>query len=169
MIIENSQLTDLPVIFELYHAASDYMKSKNQVYWPKFPIEMVVREIEENHQWKLTLGNKIACILAIALDDELIWGNKENEASIYLHRIAVHPNFRGQNFVEKITHWANEFGKNMGSKYVRIDTVGLNKTLIRHYGKSGLEFLDIKPLKSTSGLPEQYKAGEVCYFQKEIV
>jgi hypothetical protein len=57
----------------------------------------------------------------------------------------------------------------MGLKYVRIDTVGLNKTLIRHYGKSGLEFLDIKPLKSTSGLPEQHKAGEVCYFQKEIV
>ena len=109
MIIENSQLTDLPVIFEFYHAASDYMKSKNQVYWHKFPKEMVVREIEENHQWKLTLGNKIACIWAIALDDELIWSNKENEASIYLHRIAVHPNIRGQNFVKKITHWANEY------------------------------------------------------------
>lgn len=50
-----------------------------------------------------------------------------------------------------------------------MDTVGLNKTLIRHYGKSGFEFLGIKPLKSTSRLPEHYKAGEVCYFQKEII
>jgi hypothetical protein len=50
-----------------------------------------------------------------------------------------------------------------------MDTVGLNKTLIRHYGKSGFEFLGIKPLKSTSGLPEHYKAGEVCYFQKNFL
>ena len=57
----------------------------------------------------------------------------------------------------------------MGLKYVRMDKVGLNKTLIRHYEKSGFEFLGIKPLKSTSRLPEHYKAGEVCYFQKEII
>ncbi|WP_456440422.1 GNAT family N-acetyltransferase [Psychroserpens sp.] len=168
MTIENSNLTEVPKIFELYRIATDYMKSKDQVYWPEFPKELILNEIEDNRQWKLLINKQIACIWATTLNDELIWGN-ENEPSLYIHRIATDPKFRGQNLVKKLMDWANKFGKNQSLKYIRMDTVGLNKGLISHYKKIGFEFLGTKKLKNTNGLPEHYKDGEVCYFQKEII
>jgi GNAT superfamily N-acetyltransferase len=169
MTIENSKRTDIPKIFELYRIATDYMKSKNQVYWPEFPKELIISEIEENRQWKLLINEQIACIWATALNDELIWGNENNEPSLYIHRIATNPKFRGQNLVKKLIDWANEYGKNKSLKHIRMDTVGLNKGLISHYEKLGFEFLGTKKIENTNGLPEHYKDGEVCYFQKEII
>lgn len=169
MTIENSGQVDVPEIFDLYTIASNYMKSKNQVHWPEFPKELIISEIEENRQWKLLIDEQIACIWATTLNDELIWGNKKNEPSLYIHRIAANPNFRGQNLVQKLINWANEFGKNKSLKYIRMDTVGLNNGLIGHYEKLGFQFLGSKELENTDGLSEHYKAGEVCYFQKEII
>ena len=48
MIIKNSKLIDITIILDLYKIATDYMKSKNQVYWPEFPKELITNEIEEN-------------------------------------------------------------------------------------------------------------------------
>ncbi|MFK7783908.1 MAG: GNAT family N-acetyltransferase [Crocinitomicaceae bacterium] len=169
MKIENSELADVPKIFDLYRIATNYMKSKNQVHWPEFPKELVVNEIEENRQWKLSIDDQIACIWATALSDELIWGTRNNEPSVYIHRIATNPDFRGQNLVGKLIDWANDFGKNNNLEYIRMDTVGLNKGLISHYEKFGFQFLGTRKLENTHGLPEHYKDGEVCYFQKEIV
>ena len=169
MEIRNSDLNDLSKIFELYKIATNFMKSKNQVYWPEFPKELILNEIEENRQWKLLIDGQIACIWATTLNDELIWGNKNNTPSIYIHRIVTNSAFRGQNLVKKIISWANEFGKHQGLKYIRMDTVGLNKGLIGHYEKFGFQFLGTKELENTNGLPEHYKDGEVCYFQKEII
>jgi ribosomal protein S18 acetylase RimI-like enzyme len=169
MKIENSKLADIPKIVDLYRIATDYMKSKNQVHWPVFPNELIVNEIEENRQWKLLIDEQIACIWATALNDELIWGSENNEPSVYIHRIATNPNFRGQNLVAKLINWANEFGKANNLKFIRMDTVGLNKGLIGHYEKLGFQFLGINKLENTNGLPAHYQDGEVCFFQKEIV
>ena len=83
MTIKNSKLTDVPKIFDLYRIATNYMKSKNQVYWPEFQKELITNEIEENRQWKLLINEKIACIWATTMNDELIWGNKK-EPSLYI-------------------------------------------------------------------------------------
>ncbi len=168
MTIENSNLTDMPKIVDLYSIATAYMKSKNQVYWPEFSKELIINEIEENRQWKLLINDQIACIWATTFNDEIIWGNENKEPSIYIHRITTDPKFRGQNLVKKLMDWANEFGKNKNLKYIRMDTVGLNKGLISHYKKVGFEFLGTKKLENTNGLPEHYNDGEVCFFQKEI-
>lgn len=169
MTIENSKQTDLPKIFDLYSLATNYMKSKKQVYWPKFSEAFIINEIEEKRQWKLLIDHKIACIWTTTLNDELIWGSKNNAPSLYIHRIATNPDFRGQNLVKKIMDWANEFGKNKNLEYIRMDTVGLNNGLIEHYEKMGFQFLGTKKLTNTNGLPEHYKNGEVCYFQKKII
>lgn len=168
MIIKNSQLEDVSAIFDLYRIATTYMKSKNQVYWPEFPEELIINEIQEARQWKLLMDEQIACIWATAFNDELIWGNTNSEKSLYIHRIATNPIFRGQNLVHHLMLWANEFGKSKSLKYIRLDTVGLNKGLIRHYEKLGFNFLGAKELQNTNGLPAHYKDGPVCYFQKKI-
>ena len=64
MQITKSNPKDIPTIFELYRIATEYMKSKNQVSWPVFPMELIQTEIKENRQWKLVTENEIACVWA---------------------------------------------------------------------------------------------------------
>ena len=166
MIIQNSTKQDLAKIFDLYRIATDYMKSKNQVHWPEFSKTLILSEINENRQWKLLIDGQIACIWATTLNDELIWGKENNAPAVYLHRIAVDPNFRGQNLVQQVVDWATEYCKRNNLSFIRMDTVGLNKGLIGHYEKLGFVFLGAKMIETTDGLPDHYKDGPVCYFEK---
>ena len=168
MQITNSERSDSSIIFSLYRIATAYMKSKNQVAWPEFSKALIENEIEEKRQWKLVKDGQVACIWATTLNDELIWGAANNEPSLYIHRIATNPDFRGQNLVRHIVHWADEYGKNNNLKFVRMDTVGLNKGLIGHYEKLGFKFIGTKELENTEGLPDHYKEGPVCLFQRVV-
>ena len=168
MEISNSEVNDLEVIFDLYARATKYMISKNQVSWPEFPRELIEDEIKDQRQWKLTIDSEIAGIWATALDDELIWGKKNNEPSVYLHRIAINPAFRGRNLVKEIVLWADDYCRVNELKYVRMDTVGFNEGLIKHYKRNGFEFLGVRPLESTEGLPAHYKQGDVCFFERGV-
>lgn len=164
--IKNSKLNDLSTIFELYQMATDLMKAKKQVAWPAFEEGLIVNEIKEQRQWKLLINGEIACVWATTLDDEDIWGAANEVPSVYIHRIATHPNFRGQRLVSQIVKWADQYCIDNQLKYVRMDTVGLNKGLIDHYVKLGFEFLGTKKLENTKDLPQHYSEGPVCLFQR---
>jgi ribosomal protein S18 acetylase RimI-like enzyme len=154
MKILNSIKNDIPEIFNLYKLATDFQKEKfpeNQ--WPKFDEELIATEVEENRQFKLLIANKVACIWAITYQDPQIWGDNGEESSIYIHRIATNPDFRGNNFVKIIVDWAEKFAKDQHKKFIRMDTCGKNEKLIRHYKKCGFSFLGIKKLEDSSGLP----------------
>ncbi len=168
MQIKNSNLKDLTSIFELYRIATAYMKSKKQVAWPEFPTDLIESEILDKRQWKMVIDEQIACIWATTLNDELIWGKENSVPSVYIHRIATDPHFRGQNLVQKIVNWAEEYCITNRLKFIRMDTVGLNEGLIKHYQKHGFDFLGTKKLVNTTGLPAHYNDGDVCLFQREV-
>lgn len=166
MEIKNSTEKDIDEIFRLYGLASEYQKSKEGVVvWPTFKRQLVGTEIDENRQWKLLINNQIACVWAIAFDDEQIWEEKNVDAAIYIHRIATNPDFRGNNFVAIIVEWAKEYATELNKDYVRLDTLGNNKKLIKYYVNAGFEFLGMFDLKNTDELPGHYKEAPACLFE----
>lgn len=169
MRIENSTLNDIESIFELYRIATDFMKSKGQVFWPVFERDLVLSEIVELRQWKLLIEDEIACIWATTFNDELIWEDKSNDPALYIHRIATNPAFRGQKLTQSLMTWALDYAEEHQLDFIRLDTVGLNQRLIKHYEQLGFTFLGAEELQSTNGLPDHYKKGPVCYFEKAII
>ena len=169
MLIENSTLNDLTEIFKLYKIASEYQKTKKTVVvWPDFEKELVETEISENRQWKLIIDNEIACVWATTFSDEQIWEKQNEDAAIYIHRIATNPNFRGYNFVSIIVNWAKEYANTCGKDYVRLDTLGNNTKLIEHYTNAGFNFLGMFNLNDTNGLPDHYHGAPVCLFEIKL-
>ena len=166
MEIKNVTISDINEVFRLYKIASNYQKAKKTVIvWPDFKREMVVNEIAENRQFKLLINNEVACVWAITFSDEQIWEKSGEENAIYIHRIATNPDFRGNNFVSKIVNWAKEYSKNKNIQFIRLDTLGENKKLIKHYKNAGFDFLGMFNLKNTSDLPKHYKEAPVCLFE----
>ena len=146
MIIKNSELIDIDFIFEMYCVATEYQKQRVIDVWPEFDREMVKNEIIEKRQFKLIIKKQIACIWAVTFDDPYIWGKKNNSESIYIHRLATHKDYRGNNFALKVVEWSKEYALKHDKKYIRLDTVGHNKKLISHYTHCGFEFLGLTQL-----------------------
>jgi len=169
MTIKNVTASDIEKIFALYKIASNYQREKKTVIvWPDFDREMVVNEIAENRQFKLIVNNEVVCIWAITFSDKQIWEGSNTDSAIYIHRIAVNPNFRGNNYIATIINWAKEYALKKEIQFIRLDTLGDNKNLITHYKNAGFNFLGLFNLKNTSNLPDHYKLAPVCLFEMDL-
>lgn len=169
MTIKNVTASDIEKIFALYKIASNYQREKKTVIvWPDFDREMVVNEIAENRQFKLIVNNEVVCIWAITFSDKQIWEGSNTDSAIYIHRIAVNPNFRGNNYIATIINWAKEYALKKEIQFIRLDTLGDNKNLITHYKNAGFNFLGLFNLKNTSNLPNHYKLAPVCLFEIDL-
>lgn len=168
MQIVNCTLNDIDEIFSFYSNASALQKSLNKVVWPVFSRDMVEKELAENRQFKLLINGKIACIWAITFDDPEIWGEKNNDPSVYIHRIATHPDFRGKDLVKEIVEWAIAFAKANQKHFIRLDTIGGNEKLINHYQKCGFNYLGLTKMETFENLPEHYHNATVSLFEIPI-
>jgi hypothetical protein len=96
MTIKNVTSADIENVFELYKIAANYQQEKKTVIvWPNFNREMVATEITENRQFKLLVNTEVVCIWALTFSDEQIWEDRNKDSALYIHRIAINPNFRG--------------------------------------------------------------------------
>jgi len=168
MVIENSTIEDIDEIFRLYGLAKDYQKSNGAVLWPEFDRDLVAKEILGGRQWKITESGKTTCVWATTFDDPYIWKDKNNDPSVYIHRIATNPEYRGRNLVEKIVSWSKIYAKENDKEFIRLDTVGENKKLIAHYRKNGFEFLGLFSLENSKALPAHYHNATVSLFELRL-
>ncbi len=163
--IENSTINDLEVILQHYTHARAYQNLKGAVPWPIISSEIIEIEINEKRQWKMMLDGKVCCVWVIAFTDPHIWGEKNADASLYLHRIAIDPLNRGNNLVGEVIQWSKSYALTNQKDYIRLDTVGYNKPLIDHYTKNGFSYLGGIHLKANSNLPAHYHDAEVSLFE----
>ncbi len=168
MTIKNSTPKDIDLIFALYDAAVAYQKTKFNKHWQPFDRDMVTAEIAEGRQWKIVEDGQVACVFAVAYNDPFIWGEKDREPSIYLHRIVTHPDFKGRNYVQEIIKWAHQHGKETGKQYIRLDTWGDNEELIAYYQQCGFRFLGVITPTQTDQLPKHYSAISLSLFEIKI-
>jgi ribosomal protein S18 acetylase RimI-like enzyme len=162
--ILNSNPSDIDSIFNLYELATEFQKTKFRVHWPSFERSLVETEIAEKRQWKLIIDDKVACVWATTFSDPQIWEEREADSSVYIHRIATNPVFRGQNFVKLIVEWSKSYAAENNKLFIRLDTIGDNLKLINHYTDYGFDFLGLLKLKNTEGLPKHYDQATVSLF-----
>jgi GNAT superfamily N-acetyltransferase len=161
---------DIDEIFRLYRLAAAYQAATPgaTVVWPDFERGLVEQELAEGRQWKLLVGDTIACVWAITFDDPQIWGARNADPAVYVHRIATNPDFRGQGFVAAIVQWAKAYAQQHGKKFVRLDTIGENHGLIAHYTRCGFTYLGLTALTDTAGLPAHYHNATVSLFELPV-
>lgn len=162
MDIVNCLPDDLEQILALYQAARDLQTARHMVVWPQFNIELIKNEIKELRQFKFVIDGKMACNWVITFRDKEIWEQRDQNDAVYIHRICVHPAYRGLRFIDHIVEWAIQYASANHKKYVRLDTLGNNTRLIQHYTSAGFDFLGIYLLTNTAGLPKHYQDEPHC-------
>lgn len=114
------------------------------------------------------MDDVVVAVFAITFNDPIIWGVKDEQPSIYIHRIATHPDYRGNNFVKQIVAWAKEYCKENNRKFIRLDTWGDNEKLIQHYKNCGFTFLGLSPEMKSDSLPKHYDSLRLSLFEIQI-
>lgn len=168
MYIKNSVDKDVETIFTFYDYAIAYQKTKFNKHWQGFDVGLVQTEIAENRQFKMIKDDEVVAIFAITFNDPIIWGEKDNDLAIYIHRIVTHPNYRGNNFVKEIVVWAKEYCKEKNKNFIRLDTWGDNEKLIQHYQQCGFTFLGLSPEMKSDSLPKHYDSLKLSLFEIKI-
>jgi ribosomal protein S18 acetylase RimI-like enzyme len=168
MTIQNSESTDIDFIFNLYEEGTKYQKTVAIKHWQGFDRNIVEQEIEEKRQWKIIVEGHIACVFATTFDDIHIWGEKNDEPSVYIHRIATNPKFRGPHFVKHIVAWAKKYALEHDKLFIRMDTGSGNDKLNNYYISCGFNYLGVVELGDTQELPVHYRNGGSSLFEIRV-
>lgn len=166
--VENSDLMDLDFICWLYDEAIKYQRRNNFVGWESIDKNHLKKEIENNLNYKIIQDGNILCVFGIVLSDKLIWREKDKGSSIYLHRIVVNPNFKGQKQFKKVLQWAEAYAIKNGLDSVRMDTWTKNPAIIGFYKRYGFKIIEEYTTGNSNELPEQHRKLDITLLEYKL-
>lgn len=154
-------------IMQLYDEAVRFQKQHSRFHWEEFNTAAVFEEIHRKEIYKIVVDHQTACVFKMQLNDPAIWGEKDAEPSVYLHRISSGKEFRGYGFMHVILEWAKAYGKENKRQYVRIDTWAQHKKLSDYYMNIGFDFVETRMITPKGDLEPHY-IGELSLFQLQL-
>jgi ribosomal protein S18 acetylase RimI-like enzyme len=161
---------DLDILESLFGHAIEFQRSRSNNSWREMNRPLIEKEIREKLHWKIIEEDQIACFFSIALNDRLVWDERDAEPSIYLHRIVTNPTFRGKGYVKHIVVWAEAYGRAAGKQWVRLDTHRDNERLNAYYQQCGFVFCGIKRFEDDSdpSVPRHYLGSGLSLYERPI-
>ncbi len=142
----NSQLDE---ILNLTKACAKHMISKGIYQWNEhYPSRSAFEEdLKRDELYTYTQLDAIAGTIVISdLKDDIYepvtWLTPADARCIYIHRLAVHPDFQGQGIAQQMMNYAEEFARKNGFVSVRLDTFSQNSRNNQFYQKRGYQKLE---------------------------
>ena len=167
--IINTTKEDLEKVLWLFEQAMNLHRKDGYKVWSSIDKIALENDIEERLQYKIVREQDILCVFSIQHRDPLIWSDRDRGDAIYLHRIVVNPNFKGQRVFEKVLGWATRFALQRQLKFVRMDTWADNKKLIDYYKSFGFRLVDYYKTGDAPGLPIQNRNLDVALLELALM
>lgn len=166
--IVNTTKSDLPVVLWLFEQAMNLQNKNGYKVWESIDQAGLERDIETGLQYKILKGDDIVCIFSIQYNDPFIWHNLDKNDAIYLHRIVVNQNYKGQKQFEKILFWTIEHSIQQNRKFIRMDTWADNQQLIDYYKSFGFRFIKNHQTTDAKELPTQNRNLNVALLELNL-
>ena len=137
--IELAKTTDLDGVMKVIKACSADLISKKIFQWSeKYPnSEVFKNDIDKNTLFVTKHQSKIIGCVALCSNKDLEYKNvkwlTEDNKNLYIHRLAVDPNFQKKGIGKSLMDFAEEYAKKNQFKTVRLDTFSQNKRNNKFY------------------------------------
>lgn len=166
--ITNTTKADLDEILWLFEQAMQLQGKNGYKVWSTIDKQALEKDIENGLHYKIIQDNVIVCICSILYNDPLIWRQHDQDDAIYLHRIVVHPHFKGQRQFEKVLDWAIAIARQNKLKFVRMDTWADNEKIIDYYKSFGFVFIEYYKTTDAPELPAQNRNLNLALLQMAV-
>lgn len=131
-MIRKGTSSDIDSILLLTKACAKSMISKGIYQWNEhYPnASAFEKDIARDELYILISDHIIVGTIVISsfMDNEyqaITWLTP-NDKNLYIHRLAVHPDYQGRGFAQKLMDFAENFGSNNGYISIRLDTFSQN-------------------------------------------
>lgn len=166
--ITNTHTSEMDAVRNLFQKVIQFHKRRNHPVWSDIDTSTIHLDINLKRQFKIALRNEVLAVFTVLREDISIWGDRCKKDAIYLHRIAINPDFKGKKLFDEILEWAKRKAENSNVSFIRMDTWAENKKLIAYYMKFGFEKVDIIVTSDSEELPIQQRNNRVILLQLEI-
>lgn len=146
-MIRKAVPSDLDAIYALTQSCAKAMIANDIYQWNEhYPKrERFLKDIKLQELYILEQHNHIKGIIVLTdlMDEEYIpiqWLTK-NQYNLYIHRLAVHPDFWGQGYAQQLMTFAEEYAKKNTYQSIRLDTFSQNKRNQQFYETRGYQRL----------------------------
>jgi len=137
----------------LFEQSISYQEKKGYPVWRNYDRNAIIKDIENKNQYKVVINSKTAIVFSVCYADKIIWRDFDKEDSIYLHRIVVNPELKGQKLFGKILDWAISHCRQKGLNSIRMDTWAANPTIIEYYKTFGFTIIENYTTPDSTELP----------------
>lgn len=162
-MIVPAKYSEIPQILTLVKACARFMIENNILQWNEhYPTQQAFEnDIERKELYLLKDKDHIIGTIVIStfMDDEYhdIEWLTPSDGNIYIHRLAVHPDYQGQGNARKLMDFAYAFAKAKKVPSIRLDTFSENKRNQKFYEARGYQKL------GNIYFPKQSKSPFYCY------
>lgn len=146
-MIVPAKISDLPEIMRLTRACAEAMIAQNIYQWNQhYPsLNAFQNDLKRKELYVLKHQDAIAGTIVISthMDDEYkpIQWLTPSKNNLYIHRLAVHPDFQGQGLGQALMEYAEAFAKAKKATSIRLDTFSQNARNNRFYKARGYQKL----------------------------
>lgn len=132
---------DLEQVLALLVQAAQWLRSQGLRQWSHYLNEDMAPELAEaiaaDQVYLALAGDRpvgtISLQRAPSEWDRTIWGAVASDEAVYVHRLAVHRTHAGRGVGAFMLDWAENYARQHGYRYLRLDCVGHNERLNAYY------------------------------------
>ena len=131
---------DVPAVMALLQRRIDWMDEKGLYQWNKtgyltcYPPEHFRRLIREELVFAAWTGDSLTGVMALLARDPR-WPNGGDGLAYYVHHLATAPDCPGLG--REMLAWAEDFARERGKPFLRLDSQKVNDALSRYYEALG--------------------------------
>ncbi len=166
--IEPTTKDDLEFIAQIFDDAITYQIRNNFPIWKGHDKKFILKDIERNRQYKILIDDKIACVFSVFYSDDAIWKDRDKGDGLYLNRMVVNPQFKGQRLFGKVLDRAKEHAAKRNIPFVRMDIWANNVDMISYYKSFGFEVVDRIRTTQNESLPASYWDIDVVLLEAKV-
>ena len=146
-MIRLAKKEEIPQIRAVTKACARHMISQKIFQWDEsYPsLEAFENDLKLNNLYVLLSDEEIiGCLVITSVIDKeyiLIKWLTPNNNNLYIHRLAVHPNFQGEGYAQRLMDFAEDFAIKNNYSSIRLDTFSKNKKNQKFYELRGYKRL----------------------------
>jgi len=146
-MIRRAKILEIPEILAITKACSAHMAKKGIFQWNEhYPSkEAFEKDYERAELYVMEIEGRIIGTIVISTYMDEVYNQIDwltpDEDNIYIHRLAVHPDFQGNGYARQLMDYAEDHARQKGCSSVRLDTFSQNPRNQRFYEARGYQKL----------------------------
>lgn len=143
-IIQASTEQDLHTASSIMTEVSAWLDRNQQSLWSEKELSPG-QLMQAYHLKEFFIGHikqQPAAVMVLQEKDEIFWPDALPDEAIYLHKLSVKNEHRGQNLSHHMMDWAVQYTRRQGRNYLRLDCDAARPKLNQIYQDFGFELVD---------------------------